>query len=113
MRQYGDTTDANGNPQVTSGTLSLLSSIVQVGELVGSLSAAIVGGYLGRKGGLVAAVSGTASSPLQTTDPAPVYLGQLGDDRSISNRCKYSWFDGRKIGPWCWRRNDQVFTPIT
>lgn len=47
LRDYGDTTDANGNPQVTSGTLSLLSSIVQVGELVGSLVAAIVGGYLG------------------------------------------------------------------
>lgn len=55
LRAYGDTVDANGNPQLTSGTLSLLSSIVQVGELVGSLSAAIIGGYLGRRGGLVAA----------------------------------------------------------
>jgi len=56
LRAYGDTVDASGNPQVTSTTLSLLSSIVQAGELVGSLSAAFIGGYVGRKGGLVAAV---------------------------------------------------------
>ena len=54
LSRFGDIV-INGQRQLTSGTLSLLSSIVQVGELVGSLSATVIGGVGGRRGGLVAA----------------------------------------------------------
>jgi len=55
LRNFGDATNADGTPAFTSGTLSLFSSIVQAGELVGSLCAAFIGGYFGRRGGLIAA----------------------------------------------------------
>lgn len=50
---FGDTLGANGKPALKSGTLSLLSSIVQVGELLGSLTATVI--VSGRRGGLVVA----------------------------------------------------------
>lgn len=52
--RFGDTV-TNGSPALKSGTLSLLSSIVQVGELLGSLTATVIGGVGGRRGGLLAA----------------------------------------------------------
>lgn len=55
LSRFGDTTDSSGNPGLKSGTLSLLSSIVQVGELIGSLTATVIGGVGGRRGGLVMA----------------------------------------------------------
>lgn len=55
LEHFGDTTDANGNPAISSSQLSLLSSIVQVGEFVGALVAGFVGNQFGRRGGLVAA----------------------------------------------------------
>jgi MFS family permease len=54
-RNVGDTVDANGNPAFSSGSLSLLASIVQVGELFGSLSAGFVGDRVGRCGGFTSA----------------------------------------------------------
>lgn len=54
LRRFGDTV-SDGNPALKSGTLSLLSSIVQVGELLGSLTATVIGGVGGRRGGLIAA----------------------------------------------------------
>lgn len=54
LRRFGDEV-SNGKLGLKSGTLSLLSSIVQVGELVGSLTATVIGGVGGRRGGLVAA----------------------------------------------------------
>jgi MFS transporter, SP family, sugar:H+ symporter len=54
LRRFGDTI-TDGKPALKSGTLSLLSSIVQVGELLGSLLATIVGGVGGRRGGLLVA----------------------------------------------------------
>ena len=54
LKRFGDTV-SNGSPALKSGTLSLLSSIVQVGELLGSLTATIIGGVGGRRGGLIAA----------------------------------------------------------
>jgi SP family sugar:H+ symporter-like MFS transporter len=54
LRRFGDTV-SNGAPALKSGTLSLLASIVQVGELVGSLIATVVGSMSGRRGGLVVA----------------------------------------------------------
>jgi SP family sugar:H+ symporter-like MFS transporter len=55
LARFGDTHRADGKPALKSGTLSLLSSIVQVGELLGSLTATVIGGVGGRRGGLVAA----------------------------------------------------------
>lgn len=54
LRRFGDVV-IDGKPSLKSGTLSLLSSIVQVGELLGSLTATVIGGVGGRRGGLVAA----------------------------------------------------------
>lgn len=54
LQRFGDTV-TNGSPALKSGTLSLLSSIVQVGELLGSLTATVIGGVGGRRGGLMAA----------------------------------------------------------
>lgn len=54
LKRFGDQM-SNGKPTLKSGTLSLLSSIVQVGELIGSLTATVIGGVGGRRGGLVAA----------------------------------------------------------
>jgi sugar porter (SP) family MFS transporter len=54
LARFGDTL-VDGKPALKSGTLSLLSSIVQVGELLGSLTATVIGGVGGRRGGLVAA----------------------------------------------------------
>lgn len=55
LRRFGDTVTSDGAPALKSGTLSLLSSIVQVGELIGSLTATVIGGVGGRRGGLIAA----------------------------------------------------------
>ncbi|KAF7980338.1 hypothetical protein HWV62_38765 [Athelia sp. TMB] len=54
LARFGDTV-VDGAPALKSGTLSLLSSIVQVGELLGSLTATVIGGVGGRRGGLIAA----------------------------------------------------------
>lgn len=54
LARFGDSL-VDGKPALKSGTLSLLSSIVQVGELLGSLTATVVGGVGGRKGGLLVA----------------------------------------------------------
>jgi sugar porter (SP) family MFS transporter len=54
LQRFGDSV-TDGSPALKSGTLSLLSSIVQVGELLGSLTATIIGGVGGRRGGLLAA----------------------------------------------------------
>lgn len=45
----------NGEPAFSSGKTSLLASIVQVGELVGSLTAGLVGSGFGRRGTLCTA----------------------------------------------------------
>ena len=58
MREYlegfGDIR-INGQPAFSSGKTSLLASIVQVGELVGSLTAGLVGSGFGRRGTLCTA----------------------------------------------------------
>ncbi|WWC88190.1 uncharacterized protein L201_003095 [Kwoniella dendrophila CBS 6074] len=56
VRQFGDTTDKNGNPAISSGNQSLWVSIIQVGEVVGSLAAGPIGDFSGRKGGIFAAI---------------------------------------------------------
>ena len=55
LRGFGDIRDANGDPALSSGKTSLLASIVQVGELVGSLTAGFVGASFGRRGTLCTA----------------------------------------------------------
>ena len=52
---YGDKTDANGNKFFSASLLSLLTSLIQIGDLIGSLASGAVGFYFGRKGGLLAA----------------------------------------------------------
>ncbi|PWZ00804.1 general substrate transporter [Testicularia cyperi] len=51
---YG-TRDAEGNYDISSSDKSLLASIVQAGEVVGSLIAAPLGDYVGRRGGFFGA----------------------------------------------------------
>jgi SP family sugar:H+ symporter-like MFS transporter len=85
LERFGDTVE-NGAPALKSGTLSLLASIVQVGELIGSLLATVVGGVSGRRGGLVVAcalvslgciiqISATTSIPQMTV--GRLVLGKL------------------------------------
>ncbi|WVW80481.1 hypothetical protein I302_102464 [Kwoniella bestiolae CBS 10118] len=54
VRQFGDIIE--GEPAISSGDQSLWVSIIQVGEVVGSLAAGPIGDYSGRKGGLLSAI---------------------------------------------------------
>ncbi|WWD05388.1 hypothetical protein V865_003464 [Kwoniella europaea PYCC6329] len=54
VRQFGDIID--GEPAISSSDQSLWVSIIQVGEVVGSLAAGPIGDYSGRKGGLLSAI---------------------------------------------------------
>ncbi|KAK6907689.1 hypothetical protein I203_101688 [Kwoniella mangroviensis CBS 8507] len=54
VRQFGDIID--GKPAISSSDQSLWVSIIQVGEVVGSLAAGPIGDYSGRKGGLLSAI---------------------------------------------------------
>lgn len=78
LRGFGDIRDANGDPALSSGKTSLLASIVQVGELVGSLTAGFVGASFGRRGTLCTAcalVTIGAIIQLCTTSSINVYVG--------------------------------------
>lgn len=52
---YGDNTNAKGEKSFSASLLSLLTSLIQIGDLIGSLASGVVGFYFGRKGGLLAA----------------------------------------------------------
>jgi MFS transporter, SP family, sugar:H+ symporter len=49
IRHFGDQTQ-DGSYVITPSTLSIMTSMINVGELVGSLSAAPLNDILGRKG---------------------------------------------------------------
>lgn len=49
VRDYGTTTDADGNTALTTSFMSLTASIIYVGELVGAIMAAPINDYWGRK----------------------------------------------------------------
>lgn len=49
IRDYGTTTDADGNAALTTSFMSLTASIIYVGELVGAIMAAPINDYFGRK----------------------------------------------------------------
>lgn len=55
VHKFGDAVSATGVKRFSPGTLSIITSIVNVGELIGSLCAGIVGSLYGRKGCLLAA----------------------------------------------------------
>jgi len=48
--EHFGTPKADGTYEISSSRLSLMTSVINIGELVGSLSAAPVNDYLGRKG---------------------------------------------------------------
>ncbi|KAK8865577.1 hypothetical protein IAR55_000721 [Kwoniella newhampshirensis] len=56
IRQFGDT-DANGRSSISSSDQSLWVSIIQVGEVFGSLAAGPIGDWSGRKGGIACAIT--------------------------------------------------------
>jgi hypothetical protein len=80
LRRFGDTVE-NGAPALKSGTLSLIASIVQVGELIGSLLATVVGGIGGRRGGLIVACAlvtlGCIIQISATSSIAQITVGRL------------------------------------
>jgi MFS transporter, SP family, sugar:H+ symporter len=49
---------ADGTRALTPGALSLMTSMINVGELVGSLASAPINDYLGRKGGWLIGATG-------------------------------------------------------
>ncbi|WRT66036.1 uncharacterized protein IL334_002987 [Kwoniella shivajii] len=55
VRQFGDS-NGDGTYSISSGDQSLWVSIIQVGEVFGSLAAGPIGDYAGRKGGLLSAI---------------------------------------------------------
>ena len=83
----GDVTNSDGSKAISSGQTSLLASIVQVGELVGSLSAGVLGSAAGRRGTLVVAcalVSLGAIIQLTSTTNINVFVGGRCVARSIA-----------------------------
>ena len=52
---YGTEISADGSKSFSSSDTSLFTSIIFVGEFVGSLSASMICGWFGRKGGILAA----------------------------------------------------------
>ncbi|TYJ52670.1 hypothetical protein B9479_006719 [Cryptococcus floricola] len=56
VRQFGQLNSA-GEYELSSGNQSLWVSIIQVGEIVGSLAAGPIGDYSGRKGGIASAIT--------------------------------------------------------
>ncbi|WWC68316.1 uncharacterized protein I206_102241 [Kwoniella pini CBS 10737] len=55
-RQFGDYDAKSNSYSISSSDQSLWVSIIQVGEVVGSLAAGPIGDYSGRKGGMLAAI---------------------------------------------------------
>ncbi|ODN83974.1 hypothetical protein L202_00012 [Cryptococcus amylolentus CBS 6039] len=56
VQQFGQLNSA-GEYELSSGNQSLWVSIIQVGEIVGSLAAGPIGDYAGRKGGIASAIT--------------------------------------------------------
>ena len=68
--KYGNDHDSNGDISFSASLLSELTSLIQVGELVGSFLSGFVGFYFGCKGGLVSAsVIATVVIILQAAAP--------------------------------------------
>src|SRR5690625_1651544 len=49
INDYGQTTDSDGNPALTTSFLSLTASIIYVGELAGAFIAAPINDFFGRR----------------------------------------------------------------
>ncbi len=54
---FGDEHKPNGERKFSDGILSMLTSLVQVGELVGALASSFIGGWSGRRGMLLSQFS--------------------------------------------------------
>ncbi|WVQ85732.1 hypothetical protein IAT38_007899 [Cryptococcus sp. DSM 104549] len=113
VRQFGDM-DSKGDYALSSSDQSLWVSIIQVGEVFGSLAAGPIGDWSGRKGGLSAAITLLAigvvlqmivvgSSALLTvgrliagagigviSNAAPLYLSEI-PPMEIRGACVSSW----------------------
>ncbi|OWT40803.1 hypothetical protein AYX14_05634 [Cryptococcus neoformans] len=113
VQQFGDNT-GNGTYALSSSDQSLWVSIIQVGEVVGSLGAGPIGDYSGRKGGIFSAIVLLAigvvlqmiivgSSALLTvgrliagmgigiiSNAAPLYLSEI-PPMEIRGACVSSW----------------------
>ncbi|OCF31834.1 sugar transporter [Kwoniella heveanensis BCC8398] len=113
VRQFGDPT-GDGEYAISSSDQSLWVSIIQVGEVVGSLAAGPIGDFSGRKGGIFSAITLLAigvvlqmivigSSALLTvgrliagagigiiSNAAPLYLSEI-PPVEIRGACVSSW----------------------
>jgi MFS transporter, SP family, sugar:H+ symporter len=85
IRHFGER-NADGEYEISPSNLSVMTSMINVGELVGSLSAAPLNDYLGRKGvfmtgtlaiiiGVVLQLVTTSSRPLITAGRAILGYG--------------------------------------
>lgn len=114
LEHFGEK-NADGEWEIPPGTLSVMTSMINVGELVGSLSAAPLNDYFGRKGvfmvGTVAIIVGvilqlvtTSSRDLMTAGRAilgfgvgnfsatsPLYMAVSYTSRRISNFAQSSY----------------------
>lgn len=100
-RNVGDVVEPDGSRGFSSGSLSLLASIVQVGELFGSLSAGFIGNAYGRRGGFIFAcillTIGTVLQLVKATGQPIFVVGRLilgGGIGVISNAvplCAYAF----------------------
>ena len=70
INKYGNVTSSAGVVSFSPTLLAVLTSIIQVGDLIGALSAGVVGHYFGRKGGLfTASILACIAVILQATAP--------------------------------------------
>ncbi|KAF7563585.1 hypothetical protein G7046_g534 [Stylonectria norvegica] len=79
IRHFG-TREADGTYEITPASLSVMTSMINVGELVGSLSAAPLNDYLGRKGvfmtGTLAIIIGVIMQLATTSSRALITAGR-------------------------------------
>ena len=72
--------NADGDYEIPPGTLSVMTSMINVGELVGSLSAAPLNDYIGRKGvfmtGSITIVIGVILQLVTTSNRALLTAGR-------------------------------------
>jgi len=86
-------TVVNGQKTITAGNQSLFASIVQVGEVIGSLSAGFIGDYRGRKGALFMVVAivtlGTVLQLVVVGSTPLLVVGRLvlGSGVGIASNC--------------------------
>lgn len=85
VQDYGSLDAATGQKVVSASTQSLVTSIINVGEFVGALTASFISDHAGLRGGLlVACVIVTVGTTLQI---AGTDIGLLIAGRLVLGRC--------------------------